>query len=425
MSGDAGRETDPTVRARLGTASHPLVTTEPGADAADLAALDLSARVVGLGEATHGGRAVFRLKARLLRHLVREHGHRVLAVEAPVPATQAVEDYVVRGEGDPREALADTRWMWAVESVLALVEWLRAFNEGRPAADRVRVRGVDVPYTAGPARAVRDYLDRVDPAFEAGAGLETLADGLRRSDTPGGHDDLGAALSATEGVPARLADRLERRQDEYVAASSRRAFERAERSAWALARARRTVALSHEEAFGGAAVRERSMATAVERAVAAVDAPGVYWAHNAHVGRGDWVWRSDPATGQHLTERLGSEYLPVGTAFARGTVRAQDPDTDGDRPRTWSVGDPPADSLPAALAAVTADGDAGRLLDTRAIEDPDLAAWLATERPRRCVGSVAPEGGTKTVTDAVAERFDAVAAVTETDATVPFAVPER
>ena len=61
----------------------PLATTEPGGNRDDLAAFGKAvgdARIVSLGEATHGTREFFQLKHRLLEYLVAEKGFTVLAM---------------------------------------------------------------------------------------------------------------------------------------------------------------------------------------------------------------------------------------------------------------------------------------------------------------------------------------------------------
>ncbi|MET8978355.1 erythromycin esterase family protein [Streptomyces sp. NPDC004539] len=99
----ASTPTSPSVLTALNRAAHPLRTTEPGGDTSDLRALDRAiggARVVGLGEATHGSHEFFALKARVFRHLVEKKGFRTFALEAPWSTGRRLDAYVVHGEGD-------------------------------------------------------------------------------------------------------------------------------------------------------------------------------------------------------------------------------------------------------------------------------------------------------------------------------------
>ncbi|GAA0592799.1 hypothetical protein GCM10009534_28890 [Kribbella sandramycini] len=101
-------------------------------------------RVVGLGEATHGTREFFQLKALMVRYLVERAGFRVFALEAPGKPAPAVNAYIQGDAVDPVAALTGlASWPWRTEEVLALLEWMRSYNQSCPASERVRFIGVD------------------------------------------------------------------------------------------------------------------------------------------------------------------------------------------------------------------------------------------------------------------------------------------
>jgi len=138
------------------------------ADLEPLRAIVSSARIVALGEATHGTREFFQLKHRLLEFLVRELGFTAFALEANWPEAQAVDDYVRHGRGDPAAALAGLRfWTWNTEEVLALIEWLRAYNAGggRP----VSFTGFDAQFSSAlPGRRHAELRRQVEELRRAG-----------------------------------------------------------------------------------------------------------------------------------------------------------------------------------------------------------------------------------------------------------------
>src|SRR5204862_2665120 len=73
----------------------PLATAAPGSDLKDLEPLRRSignARVVGLGEATHGTREFFQLKHRMMEYCVSQLGFTVIGFEAAYGETLAVND---------------------------------------------------------------------------------------------------------------------------------------------------------------------------------------------------------------------------------------------------------------------------------------------------------------------------------------------
>jgi erythromycin esterase len=102
-----------------------------------------STEVVGLGEATHGSRGFFRMKHRVLRHLVEEKGFRSFSLELPWSSGVRLNEYVLHGKGDlkdiAREEFQGAYRIWNNQDYLGLVAWMRAFNLRHP-DDPVRFR---------------------------------------------------------------------------------------------------------------------------------------------------------------------------------------------------------------------------------------------------------------------------------------------
>ena len=116
--------------------------------------LDLigDAKVVLLGEASHGTHEFYRERARITQRLLEEKNFTAVAVEADWPDAYRVNRWVRCVGKDPnaRAALDDfqrfPRWMWRNTDVLAFVGWLRHYNEGRSPERRAGFMG----WTCGP-----------------------------------------------------------------------------------------------------------------------------------------------------------------------------------------------------------------------------------------------------------------------------------
>lgn len=162
-----------------------MATTEPTAIDDDLAALDGSfrgARVVGLGESTHGSRETFQLEHRLVRWLVERRGFATVALEANRSDVKAADDYVQLRTNDELAALRSLGfWKWRTEEVLGVLRWLRAHNATRPATERVRLSGIDVQSTSALE------LQRLEPPHDFAQRERAMADNvLADMRSPGG-----------------------------------------------------------------------------------------------------------------------------------------------------------------------------------------------------------------------------------------------
>ena len=97
-----------------------------------------AARIVLLGEASHGTHEFYRERARITKRLIGELGFTAVAIEGDWPDAYRVNRYV-RGAGtdaDAEEALRGFRrfptWMWRNADVVDFVGWLRAHNDRLP-----------------------------------------------------------------------------------------------------------------------------------------------------------------------------------------------------------------------------------------------------------------------------------------------------
>ncbi|MEA2151411.1 MAG: hypothetical protein QOD69_3241, partial [Solirubrobacteraceae bacterium] len=94
------------------------------------------ARLVLLGEASHGTHEFYRERAEITKRLVAEGVCGAIAVEADWPDAYRVNRYVRGRSGDAsaEEALSGFRrfpsWMWRNADVAEFVRWLRAHNDG-------------------------------------------------------------------------------------------------------------------------------------------------------------------------------------------------------------------------------------------------------------------------------------------------------
>jgi erythromycin esterase-like protein len=298
------------------------------------------ARVVLLGEATHGTHEFYRERAFITRRLIAECGFTAVAVEADWPDAYRVNRYV-RGDSrdvDAVDALKDfgrfPTWMWRNADVLDFVGWLRTYNDARPANSRAGFYGLDLYSLRASAQAVLTYLAKVDPdaatrARARYACFDRFGDEMQQY----GHAAaFGMDRSCEREVVAQLME-LHKQRAEYVTRDGRVApddFFFAEQNARLVRNAEayyRTMFRGQVESWN---LRDRHMAETVGELLAFLDHRQadtrlVIWAHNSHLGDARATQMGDLGelnVGQLMRQKFGEKAALVGFTTHSGTVTA-------------------------------------------------------------------------------------------------------
>ncbi|PGH50345.1 erythromycin esterase family protein [Streptomyces sp. Ru87] len=341
-SGSPHASSDRAVLDGLRHAARPLRTTEPGGNPADLRPLGRmigDAEVVGFGEATHSTHEFFTVKDRTLRHLVTEKGFRTFALETSWSTGLRLDTYVRTGRGDLaqilREEFQGSYWAWNTAEFAEMYRWIRAWNVRHP-HDPVRVMGDDFGH-AGPEvfDRVSDYVERHRPGLAGrieeiyadlrptGSAAEFMAEVVRRPPAERRAD----AARAAEAV---------RLLTERPVTSGRRAGEAYD---WAVQHARAVEQTFRIYSFDFEDPSGDGMRASMEYRDATMAANVDWWhrqtgdkmlvsAHNLHLAYVTSEPQNYPRVqGSFLRERLGKDYVSIGTTFGRGSFNAVDPGT--------------------------------------------------------------------------------------------------
>ena len=122
------------------------------------------ARIVALGEATHGSREFFQLKHRMLEFLATRMGFTLFSIEASMPESYKLNDFVLNGKGDPAALIKGMYfWTWDTQEVLDQVLWMREFNKSGKGP--VQFTGFDMQYPQVAFEIVREAVAKSDPEY--------------------------------------------------------------------------------------------------------------------------------------------------------------------------------------------------------------------------------------------------------------------
>jgi erythromycin esterase len=408
----------------------PFTTVMPGAGFADLAALDRvvgDARIVALGEASHGTAEFFRMKHRLFEYLVEKKGFTVFAFEANWPVVEIADRYVKTGEGSAAAALREIGfWVWATEEVRELIEWMRAYNAVPGRAKLLSFTGFDMQSPGAAAKCVIDAFDRLGAPqaetfkrlYDGTGDMYLRMDPLSLDPSKAMPDAEKARLRANVAEALKLVDR------------SREALLRTMTPA-EYARVRQCAAVVVQGSLPGA-VKGPDMFNARDEAMAAnvkwlaeEAFPGekiALWAHNAHIAGMSFAPGQVKVMGEYLRQTFGEGIRVLGFTFDRGDVRAV-------RMKQGKIDGPPtAMKVPTAKAGSVEDvlltvGLPRFVLDLRGVAPAGkLGTWLNAPQVMRLVEAVYdPDNAAAAYTTVVLPKaFDALIYIEDTTASVPL-----
>jgi len=386
-----------------------------------------SARVVLLGEASHGTCEFYRARAAITRRLVERHDFSIVGAEADWPDAAAYDRFVrhrpTLTSGEKPFQRFPT-WMWRNAEFAAFLNDLRAINATRPDGERAGFYGLDLYSLSASIRAVLDYLDKVDPdAAEVARqrygclspwANEPQAYGRMAISKGYAFCEAGVLKTLTALLEKELAYSVQDGESFLDASANARLVKNAE--------------AYYRAMYYGAAeswnLRDTHM---FETLCAILDAKGpnakaVVWAHNSHIGNAAATEmgqvRDEINLGQLCRARFGDEAALIGFGMHTGTVACAD---DWDEPMRVKALRP---SLPDSYERLAHDSGKGRfLLDVRQGQRDEVRKALLAPRLERFIGVIyrpETERWSHYSSCSLPEQFDAYVWFDETKAVTPL-----
>lgn len=291
------------------------------------------ARVVAVGEASHGTHEYYAWRAALTRRLIEERGFTLVAVEGDWPDCYRVNRSVRLREGadaDPRDALdAFARWptwMWANDDVVDFCRWLQGINASRPEQQRVGFYGLDVYSLWKSMQELISWLREFEP--------EHVPQAMRalRCFEPFGEDGAEYAFASRfaptscEQTVVDLWRDLLREEGRKVDGGDAEGRFSAEQNALVVADAERYYRAMVQGSVASWNVRDVHMADTLDRLRPHAGPKVVVWEHNTHIGDAratDMATAGMVNVGHLLRERHGrDDVVLVGFGGYRGGVIA-------------------------------------------------------------------------------------------------------
>jgi erythromycin esterase-like protein len=350
------------------------------------------ARVVCLGEASHGTSEFYRARAEISRRLIERHGFNIVAVEADWPDAATIDRYVRHRpwrEGELKAFERFPTWMWRNREFDGFIRWLHDHNANRAYERMCGFYGLDLYNLSGSMRAVIDFLERESPelarlAHRRYGCLEPWAEEPQLY----GRNALIEGYARCEvGVVEMLKDLIQHQLDCYAPDCDE----------WLDAAANAQLVKDAEAyyrvMYHGSAeswnLRDQHMFDALNMILdAKPNSKAIVWAHNSHIGNAAFtdmgMQRDELNIGQLCKDKWDDRARLVGLGTHTGTVAAAD---DWDEPMKIKHVRP---SLPQSYERASHEAGLDRfLLDLREGEvGREIQQELMAPRLERFIGVI-------------------------------------
>jgi len=299
------------------------------------------ARVVLIGEASHGSHEFYQSRIAITKQLIEKKGFMAVAIEGDWPDTYPVYRYLQgKGElGDSQHALDAfkryPKWMWRNTTIPPFLQWLRAHNDRLSGSNKIGFYGLDLYSLNASIQAVLGYLAKVDPeAAEKARRRYTCFDHLKPDPQSYGYlTSSGLKKACIKEVVAQLLE-IQHHALDYI---KKDGLEGADEYFYALQNARviknaenyyRTMFESDVSSWN---IRDTHMFETFNMLAEHLEkrsnkmAKIVIWAHNSHVGDAratEMGERNELNIGQLIREQYGNDSYHIGFSTYEGNVTA-------------------------------------------------------------------------------------------------------
>jgi erythromycin esterase len=131
-----------------------------------LSAMVKDARIVALGENSHGSSSIYMLKLRMIKYLVKEEGFSIFALEMPTVEADYINEYVLEGKGSLEQVIANLTYpSWQTKEMIEIIEWIRTHN--LKANQKVEFHGFDMQDGSAALAAIKIFIEKHDDKLSA------------------------------------------------------------------------------------------------------------------------------------------------------------------------------------------------------------------------------------------------------------------
>jgi len=265
----------------------------------DLKVLDKligDSKVVALGEVTHGSSEIFKMKHRVIKYLAEHKAFNIFSIEANMPESYKLNEYVIGGKGNPTELIKGMYfWTWQTQEVLDMVEWMKEYNL---ANQKIHFTGFDMQFYPGAIKELEKSFSDQENVYDT---ISTLKETLD-------------VVKATQQI---IVSKEDREKISQILNSINNFIDDSKKSKSEMDWLYQNVRIIEQYLGQNVASRDKYMAENLLWIKAQNPRSKIaIWAHNGHIKKTGY------SMGKYLPDTLDTDYLTIGFAFHNGYYTA-------------------------------------------------------------------------------------------------------
>lgn len=296
----------------------PLKGTSITNDNSDLQVFDhfATAKIIGLGEATHGTKEFFQMKHRLFKYFVERHGFKIFGFEADMGECIYIDRFITNDIGTLDDAMQKMHfWTWRTQEVKELILWMNQYNKGKSQGDKIHLLGVDCQFVTYNKALIEEYLSKYLGSYPHYiSNILTVIGKLTYS--------LGPSITSTQKAMYKLQcdsvyAYLEENKNKLISLSGNFEYNIISRLV------KQSLQFIDVITVKNYNYRDLYMAenTIWLTELLSTNTKVVSWAHNGHLAK-DPSYSGTGSQGHFLARDLFTQYKAIGFSFNNGSFRA-------------------------------------------------------------------------------------------------------
>jgi len=283
--------------------------------------------ILGMGEATHGTKEFFEIKAKTFEYLVINCNYRVFGIEASYGECNYINDYINSGVGNIDSVMRNFDfWTWRTQEVKDLILWMKNYNQFKSNSEKICFYGFDMQDIFSPIKYLLDFVKN-DSVLEWNK-LKNLTKPIISKTFSQAYKDCRTRSSkfadTLRNIYSSLKDWMSENKTYFIKNYSNKIFEKFNLCLDNYGQAIRFVSANNDKLFK---MRYSCMAYNIIRIHNLEKANMFIWAHNGHVylsHQNNYPSSYGLPMGGFLKKELGSKYYCIGFVFNQGNFQARE-----------------------------------------------------------------------------------------------------